>query len=296
MKQLSLLEEARLRQPSTSDPEHVARLASEIVQELGLTPPIDLRVVASYRGIGRILYEDMDWSGSLTPEDGGFVMRLRRAEAWARQRFTGFHEIGHTFLPGYLDASVFRCEAPGTGVRAAAKRKSPEALADIAAAELLLPRDFVSADLREAEFGLETVRAIADRYDAGIHASANRVVELWPEPLLLLVLEESNKPRDVAGAEPRLRIQASWSQPFDLWPRAHKWKSATAESALARAWSGEIINGPASLSELGLTDPCELEIAARLFSYRAGSELRKRLFALYRPRSLPLHRRKDQDG
>ena len=284
MKQLSLLEQARLRYPEKNDPEHVAQLAMDVIRELAEEPPIDLHIVASYRSIGQIRYEEMDCSGSLTPEGSGFVLRLRRAESWARQRFTGFHEVGHTFLPGYSEASVFRCQ-PAVLQAKTERIYSTESLADIAAAGLLFPREFVHADLAEAEFGLGTVEALANRYDAGIHASANRFVQLWPEPALLVVLETCNKPRDVIGAEPRLRVQASWAQPSDFWPWVPRWKSASDHGALARVWAGEVAREAASLDELGLEDPGALEVSARSFTYRADGELRQRVFALYRRRS-----------
>lgn len=284
MKQLSLLEQARLELPWKEDPEHVAEFAADIIRELALEPPIDLGIVASYRGIREIRYEDMASSGSLTPEDGRFVMRLRRAEAWARQRFTGFHEVGHTFLPGYVQTTMFRCDPR----QPASERKTvyaTEALADIAAAEFLLPADYVATDLRASDFGVSTVEAIASKYDAGIHASANRFVQLWPEPALLVVLEPCTKPRDLDEAEPRLRVQSRWAQPAAAWPFIPKWKSASDGGALTRAFEGELVREPASLEELGLSDPAPLEVSARPFSYRADGELHRRVFALYRQRS-----------
>lgn len=212
------------------------------------------------------------------------MMRLSRSESWTRQRFTGFHEVGHTFLPGYAHKPVFRCgpshTSPGRG-----RFYSTEALADIAASEFLLPRDFVIADLAVSEFGVGTVEALAQKYEAGIHASANRFVQLWPEPALLVVLEPSNKPRDVCGAVPRLRVQASWAQPLHAWPWVAKWKSASHDGALSRAFEGELVAEPASLNELDLEDPGPLELSARPFSYRANGTLHTRVFALYRRRS-----------
>lgn len=284
MKQLSLLEQARLRFPEKDDPEHVARIAMDTIRELGEAPPIDLGVIASYRGIAAIRYEEMECSGSLAPESGRLVMRLRRGESWVRQRFTGFHEVGHTFLPGYREAAVFRCQ-PAARPPRGEKTYSSESLADIAASEFLLPADYVSADLAAAEFGLATVEALAAKYDAGIHASANRFVQLWPEPALLVVLALCTKPRDEAGAEPRLRVRASWAQPAAAWPWVPRWKSASDEGALARALAGEIVREAASLDELELGDPAELELSARPFSYRADGELHRRVFALYRPRA-----------
>lgn len=285
MKQLSLLEQARLRFPDKDDPEHVAKLAADVIRELAEEPPIDLNVIASYRGIGEIRYEDISTSGSLTPEGDRFVMRLRRTETWTRQRFTGFHEVGHTFLPGYVDRTVYRCD-PKAVTAQRQRVYSSEALADVAASEFLLPAEFVLADLEAAGFGTATVEALAGRYDAGIHACANRFVQLWPEPALLVVLAQCNKPRDLPDAEPRLRVQTTWSQPYHAWPHVPKWKSASDQGALARALDGELISEEATLGEFELDDPAPLQLSARVFSYRADGELHNRVFALYRRRPI----------
>lgn len=290
MKQLSLLEQARLRYPGKDDPEHVAVLVRDVIRELTEEPPIDLDVVASYRGIAEIRYEELLSSGSLTPEGARFVMRLNSNEPWSRQRFTGFHEVGHTLLPGYADRTVYRCDtrrAQQTRPRA----HSIESLADVAASEFLLPSDFFVKDLKAAEFGIGAVEALANRYEASIHATANRFVQLWPEPAMLVVLDQCNKPRDVAGAEQRLRVQATWTKPTDRWPYLPKWKSASNAGALARAFAGEIINEAASLDEFGLVDPAPLEVSARPFEYRADGVLHRRVFALYRFRSRTAGRR-----
>jgi hypothetical protein len=294
MKQLSLLEQARLRFPERDDPDHVAELAADVIRELAEEPPIDLRVIASYRDISEIRLEDMPSSGSLAPEGGRFVMRLNRHESHSRQRFTGFHEVGHTFLPGYADHIVLRCQP--VIVRPMQRKYTVETLADVAASEFLLPSAFVRHDLAAGDFGTGAVEALAQRYDAGIHASANRFVQLWPEPSLLVVLAVCNKPRDGVDVEPQLRVQATWAQPQMHWTYVPKWKSATPDGPLSRALAGELIHERASLEELGLHDSTPLELSARAFGYRVGGDLRHRVFALYRRWPLRPGKRKDASG
>jgi hypothetical protein len=199
------------------------------------------------------------------------------------------------FLPGYTDRVVLRCQP--AAVRPARQRiYTVETLSDVAASEFLLPADFVLRDLSAADFGTNTVEALAQGYDAGIHASANRFVQLWPEPALLVVLAVCNKPRDAPGAEPHLRVQATWAQPFDQWTYVPKWKSAQPDGALRRALAGELVHERASLDELGLNDPTPLELSARVFSYRVGDNLHQRVFALYRRWPTKPMKRKDASG
>lgn len=105
---LSLLEQSRLSHPRLSDEEHVALIAADVVRDVDEHPPIKLEVVASYRDIAEIKVEPMSWAGSLTPEPRGFVIRLRAGDSQRRRRFSGFHEVSHTFLPGFADAPQFR--------------------------------------------------------------------------------------------------------------------------------------------------------------------------------------------
>lgn len=280
--QLSLLDEHRLRFPSCTDAEHVERISAVTIEVLGERPPVSLDVVASFRDIGDIRLVPMRSSGSLTPERGGLVMRLRAGDGERRRRFTGFHEIGHTFQPGYRLVSHERCGYPSFARRV---RDDPEALADIAAAELLLPRAFFIGDVRACSFGVDALNELADKYEASIHATAYRFVRFWPEDTLLLLLEPGLRKEEEGrvDAKEKLRIRStSWSG--EDWPWVPRNKSASADGPLARALAGELVQDRTTLRELGLGDDRPLEVSAQLMPYsdRDGA-LRQRVFALLRP-------------
>lgn len=283
MKQLSLLEHFRLRFPERSDVEHVERIAADTIKELGERPPVDLEVVASYRGIAEIRLEPLPFAGCLGPEDGRIVMRIRRGDSARRRRFTGFHEIGHSFQPGFREHHHFRCSAPSAVPRG---RADPEALADVAAAELLLPAEYFISDARSSPFGIETVIELAGAYDASIQATTYRFARFWPEPMLALVLEPGLRKgeRGDPFAEPRLRVRSAHTQ--GPWPFIPRNKSAAAGGPLERALAGELIEERATLSDLGIEDAGPLQVSARRFSYVNGDgEVVERVIALYRPRS-----------
>ena len=281
--QLSLLDEHRLRYPSCSDKEHVERIAAQTIAVLEEEPPVDLDVVASFRDIGDIRVVPMRSAGSLTPEPAGLVMRLRAEDGWRRRRFTGFHEIGHTFQPGYKLVAHERCSYPSFDRRPSG---DPEALADVAAAELLLPRTHFIADVRASSFGVDGLLALADRYEASIQATAYRYVRFWPEDVLMVLLEPGlrKEERGRPDAIEKLRVR-SVAGSGNGWPWVPKNKSASS-GPLTRALAGETVHETAALAELGLNDERPLQLSAQLMPYvDSDGVLRPRVVALYRPLS-----------
>src|SRR5205809_6120373 len=99
--QLSLLEQARLEIPAASDAERVAILAQRVIAELDAKPPINLEMVASWQGVDKIDVAEIPFAGCLINDGGRILVQLRRGDSRRRRRFTGFHEIGHTFCPGF---------------------------------------------------------------------------------------------------------------------------------------------------------------------------------------------------
>ena len=123
---------------------------------------------------------------------------LTPATARGRRRFSGFHEVGHTFQPGYRQMTLFRCDPSPTRTSAS----QPERLADAAAAELLLPRRFFLRDLIEADSGWDGIEQLASHYDASLTATAFRAVHLAPRPTLLVVLEPGVRRKNEVGSMP----------------------------------------------------------------------------------------------
>lgn len=280
MRQLSLLEQARLMAGGTTDVDLVTEIAADTVEELGLEPPIDLRVVASYRDIRFIRVEAMPVAGSLTPEPSGLVMRLARGDSRRRRRFTGFHEVGHTFLPGYYETTSRRCPNPSGRPRTGS---DPETLSDVAAAELLLPAAHFVPALAGEDFGWEGVSRLSDCFDASVQATAYRYVRFWPEHVLFVVLEPGLRKAELGqpGIEPKLRVRSRFLT--GQWPYVPINKSARPDGPLNRALAGEVVHEPATLAELELDDDRPVELSARAFHYTAADgTIRERVMALYR--------------
>ncbi len=274
----SLLEDTRRRFPDSSDVECVEFVAAQIIRELDESPPISLEVVASYRDISTVRIEPLPFAGSLTPEASGLVMRLNSRDPRGRRRFSGFHEVGHTFQPGYLQQTLFRCN-PRSPVPE--RSSNPEQLADIAAAELLLPRQHFQKDLALAESGWNGVIDLADAYDASLQATALRSVQLADAPTLLVVLEPGTRKSERGDPTVAEKLRVTSSRANGGFPFIPRNKSAIEGGVLDRALFGEVVEGTSSLQELGIPSD-RLRVSARLFPYAdEHGEFHQRVMAIF---------------
>jgi IrrE N-terminal-like domain len=258
--QLSLFEQVRMLNPTLSDEQAVIQVCEELLEQAETTPPIHVELIASLRGISRIRVREQPWAGVLVPTDSGALeVTVRASDAYERQRFTICHETGHTLFPGFHEERQFRCNGAKTRL---------EQLCDCAASELLLPRRMFSADLNGASFNWDSVQDLHWRYEASIEATANRVVDLWPDDqVALLVLRERHKPAE-HGREnevpPRLRLDYVHAASAD-WPFTLRHKSAATDSPLHAAMLGEDVTRVASLDEFFVDPVGDVEIHARRF-------------------------------
>ncbi len=280
MSQLSLLEASRLEDPGADDRELVERLSGSIVRELDCRPPIDLLMAASYQGISRVVACSLPSAGCLlTNPAGRLEIRLRETDHPRRRRFSGFHEISHTFMPGYQLQMQWRCDPPLVDPT----RLDLEALCDVGASGMLLPRRFFEADLATADFGLQTVFHLSDVYDASLQATAHRFVELWPENVMFIVAEVQTKPSERSSpfAEPILRI--SYARKRGAWPFVRRFKSVANGDPLMRALEGELVDEPCELGNFCADTVPNVFLSARLCPYTDQQGVRHaRVLALYR--------------
>lgn len=276
--QLSLFEQSKEETPNRSDAECIRSVAQRLIDQFALVPPVDERIVASAMGIRGLHRSEIPWAGCLLSENGEIIIKIRRSDSRGRQRFTAFHEIAHTFLPGFRLAPQFRCD-PGPQ---AAAITPEENLCDIAAAELLFPRPHMQADVRAASFDIASINSLRHRYDASLEATAIQFVNHWPEDALLVVLEVRQKPSEMGTrAIPKLRVR--YAHASGRWPFIPRHKSVAIDSRLATALHGLPVSGESSLD--GLVDPslvtAELAAQSCPFVDRRGTETR-RVVAIYR--------------
>jgi hypothetical protein len=261
---LSDLERARLKRPGIPDDQLVIQLARRTLDELGLVPPISPEIVASSRGVARINEITMPWAGCLVRESGDLVIKVRASDGRGRQRFTAFHEIEHTYMPGFAIAPQYRCD-PATPIDESQTRdRRLEALCDVGAAELLMPLSWFLADLEGNPPALYLVTELAERYGASLEATAWRVVTLRRAPTMCLVLEVGCKP-SVLRAEPRLRVQRVYASAG--WPYIPHHKSVPDDSPLAVPLLGEVVDEVADLAGLTSESLDDVRVSAAPFQY-----------------------------
>jgi Zn-dependent peptidase ImmA (M78 family) len=256
----------------------VVEQADALVAEWSLTPPIRLEVVAGICGVARVERVPLPHAACLVPTRNGSVIKLRNSDSVERQNFSGFHEVGHTFMPGYQLSIQLRCD-PGRN----SGFKKLEHLCDIAASELLLPRRLFTTDLRDAALDFRTVDELGARYQASVEATARRIVALWPRPAFLVSLEVCNKPRDTPGAEPRLRAK-SYVPAGTAWPAISPFKSLDADDPVQQVLLDGHFEGRSPLA--GLTDgrrPYRVHARYSPWLDKRTGELRRRVMCLVTP-------------
>jgi IrrE N-terminal-like domain len=233
-------------------------------------------VVAAYQGIEKIRLRTSPWAGCLFAEGDGLVIELRASDPPVRQRFSAFHEVGHTFLPGFALERKYRCSPE------ARSKSQEEELCDVAASELLLPRRFFHRDLIGAPFGMDTVARLAGRYAASLEASALRLIDFWPEDALVVVLQKGRKPSERGRRDVQARLRVVYAHASGDWPYVPRYKSADEGSLLEQVLLLDDVNGVSNLD--GLADLSGVvELSARACPYvDEQGRRRDRVLALYR--------------
>jgi Zn-dependent peptidase ImmA (M78 family) len=268
--------------------ELVVRLCEELLDEAGISVPIDVRLLASFRGIAAINEVDQAEAGCIFFNGERLVVHMRGTDSAERQRFTICHETIHTFFPGFREERRARTD---TTVGTYDRNQFEEYLCDIGAAELLLPRKPFLAVL-PAQPDIDDVIELADVFDASLEATAIRIVNLATVPMALVVLEPAWKPAEqrelarraiqpaLAGLESetppkKLRVRWAYGPRIATIP---KHKSVDDTSSLANVLQ---TGGADYLGATGLTGGA-FQVSARRLPYSRGGDLIDRVLVLLR--------------
>ena len=160
----------------------VRHAAEKVLSDAGAQgPPVVLDDIARRRG-ARVVRDalETDLSGVLHMVDGTPLIAVNSAHSQARQRFTIAHEVGHLVLHGpqtFVDRRfVFRRDQ-----KAATGSDREEIQANMFAAEVLMPRDWLLSDVGDTGFdmgGDDALRKLARRYGVSQSAMAFRLANL----------------------------------------------------------------------------------------------------------------------
>jgi Zn-dependent peptidase ImmA (M78 family) len=266
--------------------ELVVRLCSELLEEAGVSVPVDVRMLASFRGIAAISEVDQPEAGCIFCDGERLLIQLRSSDSPERRRFTICHEILHTFFPGFREERRTRIDRT---VGAFDRSRLEEYLCDLGAAELLLPRQPFLAAL-PAQPCLDDVIELAGVFDASLEATAIRMVRLASVPMALVVLEPAWKPAEqrelarratqpaLAGLEgepPPKKLRVRWAYGPKI-PIIPKHKSVDDASPLATVPE---TGGVDYRGTTGLMDGA-LEVSARYLPYHRDGDLVGRVLVL----------------
>ncbi len=105
-----------------------------------------------------------------------------------RQRFSVLHEIGHYVLPSHQRA-LYLCDekalSSGSGIVF-------ECEANVLAADMMFMTDKFTFEANSCPVKAQTIKLLAEKYDASFEATARRLVEKSFQPCMLLVFKEKD--------------------------------------------------------------------------------------------------------
>jgi len=162
---------------------YATRLAGNILRRAGIRPPrVDPKKIARLLGATVLASRDAsETSGMVVREGGRIIIGVNEAQPMVRQRFTIAHEIGHMLLhadePLIVDDHGFAL----IGMRRDDDRSDRETEANLFAAALLMPGDWVTKEIGDLEINVEDdaeIRRLARRFGVSQQAMMYRLMQL----------------------------------------------------------------------------------------------------------------------
>lgn len=165
------------------DTGRATQLAGDVLARHQITqPPVDVIKIAELEGVN-VIFEPLEQeiSGFMVKQDGGVFIGINALHHGNRQRFTLAHELGHLHLHS-TTPTVYVDEAPvyfRGSMHPAATQEEVEA--NVFAASLLMPPNFLQADLQAHTIDAldeAAVRQLSNRYQVSPQALTIRLMQL----------------------------------------------------------------------------------------------------------------------
>ena len=160
----------------------VTNTIRRLLDRIGIAePPVDLDCVARHQGVHAIEEVSMGTLfGSTTRTEHGFDITLSDSQPY-RRRFTLAHEIAHTILDSKRSA------LGPVGMRKPDTYNRIERRCDRLAAELLMPNHMFQPRVLKAPASIQTIKDLAELFDASIESAAVRYSQLNPYQVRVVV-------------------------------------------------------------------------------------------------------------
>jgi hypothetical protein len=154
-------------------------------------PPINIRELASRRGVIEISEEKLDFDGRIsTTASGAYVIHVNKDHSEVRQRFTIAHEIAHTFFLELDDQCNWRYR--DTGGERPKRSSSEEFWCNYIAGELLMPNRQFTDCVGQHGPSAKNIRRLANVFRVSLQAAAKRVVQVLRGLNIIVALWEFN--------------------------------------------------------------------------------------------------------
>jgi IrrE N-terminal-like domain len=162
----------------------LTRNPATLFDELGITEPtdIDVEAIAQYCG-ATVLYEPLHGcEARIVGLSDRAIITVRDDASATRKRFSVAHELGHWLR----DRAKIAFNCTERIFRREWGLDNPEQRANRFAADLLLPEAMFRPKARPLPVTLGTARSLADIFNTSLTATAIRLVELGPQPAMLV--------------------------------------------------------------------------------------------------------------
>lgn len=270
------------------DPEAAMhKLVDDLLQEAKQSAaPINLPVVASFRGIFEIRSESMIVAAMLVPILQGLRISVSIDDPLGRRNFSIAHEICHTLFPNYAKHPVRKVDTFTGGFPIP---QEEEYLCDIGASHLLLPPALVLPIIQSCHLCLDSVSQLATDFQSSLEAAAIACTQASPTPCAVVFFEETLKPIQIRRKdqlilpgmqsdfrlEPELRVSLTCASP-SFPGYLPKYKSVDRDGAIYAALASESRTAGKDVIELR-NKRIEVDAESWYVPYRRQGTVQKRV-------------------
>jgi Zn-dependent peptidase ImmA (M78 family) len=221
-------------------------------------PPFLAEDLARLQGVKRIERIELgDTAALLLGEQDGYVIKVNMKHSFYRQNFSCAHEIGHTLLHQFehqqSNGSIdFRI--PCLSIR----QRDKERLCDMAAAELLMPRDVLEQHLSRLGTSVLAIEQLSRVFMVSKPAVAVRIAEVSQEPCI--AIKWSHWQRQRSSGFVLVWLLGSGRQAHDGGYYIRERTSVRDPSALLKAYRcDEVVKSFRSFAFGGVKKRCHME-------------------------------------
>lgn len=173
--------------------------AADVLNELAIRDPgqIDVEAIAHFCR-ATVVYEPLvGCEAHIVGRKDRAIITVNSSAPRPRQRFSAAHELGHWMRD--RGTVGFACDKSKLSPQQRAE--GPEHLANVYAADLLLPLSLFVPRAQGRSITFETTRALAQQFDTSLTATAIRLVQHGSFPAMVLYIDGSVRKWSVRGPD-----------------------------------------------------------------------------------------------